>query len=279
MEAWARIARAEGAGRVGLVASGLVALPPALRGRVLRRAAQIAAGGEPALEARHVALLAALAASRRPGQGMHLPAGLRAWVEGELLVLAPAARGRAGATAQRNHTPELEPLELPVPGSVVVPGTGWRVRAELLDADGGSPPPGIAPGWSGEREVSRDMLSPAAGTAADVGRAETRAYLDADRAGRPLWVRTWRAGDRFRPLGMTGEKKLHDYFIDAHVPRAERPRILLVWGPTHLLWIAGHRLDDRVRITPATRHVLALRLEPADEAAEPLREAPSGERD
>jgi tRNA(Ile)-lysidine synthase len=55
--------------------------------------------------------------------------------------------------------------------------------------------------------------------------------------------------------------------VDAHVPRAERGRIPLVFGPDHLLWIAGHRLDDRVRITPATRHVLALRLEPALDAA------------
>ncbi len=266
-EAWASVAREDTAGRVALDAAGLMGLPGALRGRVLRRAATVVAGGEPALEARHVALLEALALGRRPGRGMHLPGGLRAWIEGETLVLAPRpvaerepGRGERsdGAGAHR----EMDPVRLRVPGSVVLPGTGWRVRAELLDADAGSPPPGIAPGWDGERDVSRDMLSPAEGTAAAVGRAETWAYVDADAAGQPLWVRTWRPGDRFRPLGMSGEKKLHDYFVDARVPRAERARIPLVWGPSHLLWVAGHRLDNRVRITPATRRVLALRLEP-----------------
>jgi tRNA(Ile)-lysidine synthetase-like protein len=136
------------------------------------------------------------------------------------------------------------------------------VRAALLEAGAGSPPPGVERPWRTGEAAVREGPRPTVGTAADSGSAQQRAYLDADAAGEPLSVRTWRAGDRFRPLGMSGEKKLHDYFVDAKVPRSERGRIPLVWGPRHLLWVAGHRVDDRARLTPGTQRVLALRLEP-----------------
>ena len=92
-------------------------------------------------------------------------------------------------------------------------------------------------------------------------------YLDADVAGDELLVRTWRPGDRFRPLGMAHEKKLQDYFADTKVPRALRSRIPLVCNRSHLLWIGGQRIDDRARLTPATRRVLALQIELLEESA------------
>ena len=77
-------------------------------------------------------------------------------------------------------------------------------------------------------------------------------------------MRGWQPGDRFQPVGMVGERKLQDFFVDAKVPRDERRRIPLVWGPRHLLWIAGHRIDERARLTETTQRVLALRLEALD---------------
>jgi tRNA(Ile)-lysidine synthase len=104
-----------------------------------------------------------------------------------------------------------------------------------------------------------------AGTPADLGRAEARVYLDGDVAGDELLVRAWRPGDRFRPLGMAREKKLQDYFADAKVPRALRGRIPLVFNQSHLLWVGGQRIDDRARLTQATRRILALQIEPLEE--------------
>jgi tRNA(Ile)-lysidine synthetase-like protein len=106
-----------------------------------------------------------------------------------------------------------------------------------------------------------------AGTPADLGRAESRVYVDADVAGDELLVRTWRSGDRFHPLGMAHAKKLQDYFADAKVPRALRSLIPLVCNRSHLLWVGGQRIDDRARLTPATRRVLALQIEPLEGSA------------
>jgi tRNA(Ile)-lysidine synthase len=97
---------------------------------------------------------------------------------------------------------------------------------------------------------------------AEIGRAETRVYLDASTIGEALTMRVWQPGDRFRPLGMRGEKKLQDYFSDAKVPRELRGRLPLVFSAEHLIWVAGLRIDDRVRLTPTTQAVVALQLEP-----------------
>jgi tRNA(Ile)-lysidine synthetase-like protein len=144
---------------------------------------------------------------------------------------------------------------LPVPGVVTLGALGWTIRAWLTDRPAGleaaepAAPAARAP-------FSR------AGTRADLGKAELRAYLDADRAGLPLGVRAWVPGDRLQPLGMQHTKKVQDYFTDAKVPRELRALLPIVVGPQHILWIGGQRIDERVRVTLATRHVLVLQLEP-----------------
>jgi tRNA(Ile)-lysidine synthase len=45
---------------------------------------------------------------------------------------------------------------------------------------------------------------------------------------KPLYVRSWKAGDRFRPAGMKGSKKVQDFFTDTKVPRYARKRIPIV---------------------------------------------------
>ena len=47
------------------------------------------------------------------------------------------------------------------------------------------------------------------------------------------------AGDRIRPLGLGGTKKLQDVFVDAKVPRAERSVWPLLTGRGRILWVPG----------------------------------------
>jgi len=44
----------------------------------------------------------------------------------------------------------------------------------------------------------------------------------------PLYVRSWRAGDRFQPKGLQGTKKLQDFFTDQKIPRRLRHKIPIV---------------------------------------------------
>jgi len=158
---------------------------------------------------------------------------------------------------------------LPIPGAIDIPALGWRLRTARierpagLEGDAPTPTDDITSDASGLPAVPALPPLAQAGTAAQLPRAELRVYLDADLVGPgPLVVRTWRPGDRFMPLGMEHEKKLQDYFADARVPRALRSQLPIVVGPAHILWIATQRIDQRARLTLATRHILALQCEP-----------------
>lgn len=87
-------------------------------------------------------------------------------------------------------------------------------------------------------------------------------FVDAHAIRGPLRVRFPRRGDRFRPLGMTGFKKLSDFFIDLKVPYHERARIPLLECERGIVWVCGYRLDDRFKVTAATQALLHLQLEP-----------------
>lgn len=84
------------------------------------------------------------------------------------------------------------------------------------------------------------------------------AIMDLDRVSFPLTLRSSKPGDRFRPLGLGGSKKLKDFFIDAKVPKSQRRQIPILCSKDHIIWVVGHRLDDRVRLTSDTSRLLRL---------------------
>jgi len=86
------------------------------------------------------------------------------------------------------------------------------------------------------------------------------ALLDFDDLDFPLTIRTFRPGDRFQPLGMEGEKKVKDLFIDCKIPALYRKRVPILFRGDRLLWIAGIRIDHRARLKPETRNILRAEL-------------------
>jgi tRNA(Ile)-lysidine synthase len=87
-------------------------------------------------------------------------------------------------------------------------------------------------------------------------RDEKTAYLDAEKLQFPLIIRNFRPGDRFVPLGMTGHKKIKDFFIDLKVPVEARTSIPLLVSDDKPVWICGYRIDERYKVTSKTRRVL-----------------------
>ena len=46
-------------------------------------------------------------------------------------------------------------------------------------------------------------------------------FFDADKLSFPLIIRPWRNGDKIRPLGMKGSRKISDILIDKKTPLIE----------------------------------------------------------
>jgi len=108
--------------------------------------------------------------------------------------------------------------------------------------------------------VRAEMLAmPQAGPKALLeGKPPEVEYLDAEQVMFPLYLRGRKEGDRIRPLGMEGEKKLQDLLTDAKVPRETRDQIPIVCDQYGLLWVVGQSIAHHARITERTSQVLAL---------------------
>jgi|GEM_PF-196352 len=90
------------------------------------------------------------------------------------------------------------------------------------------------------------------------------AYLDADKVRFPLVVRNFMPGDRFVPLGMKGNKKVKNFFIDLKAPSEIRALTPILTSGDKIVWVCGYRIDDRFKITAETKRVLKITLQPLD---------------
>lgn len=82
------------------------------------------------------------------------------------------------------------------------------------------------------------------------------AFIDADKLTWPLFVRNYQHGDKIKPIGMTGTKKLSDYFTDAKVPVHQRSQIKVLISAGKIIWVIGQVADDNFKITDSTKKVL-----------------------
>lgn len=121
--------------------------------------------------------------------------------------------------------------QLSVPGKIELPGRKI-IETEILP---------FFPDWR-KRAVKKEVC-----------------LCDADQVELPLTVRNREPGDRFIPLGMTGEKKLKDFFIDEKIPQTERNHTPLILDKRgRIIWLAGLRMDERFKITSNTNTILKL---------------------
>lgn len=84
--------------------------------------------------------------------------------------------------------------------------------------------------------------------------------MDMDRLTFPLILRHWREGEYFQPLGMTGLKKVSDFFIDQKYSIPEKENAWILASGDQLTWIVGKRLDDRFKINKDTRKILRITI-------------------
>jgi len=132
-----------------------------------------------------------------------------------------------------------EELHLKVPGKTAF--EGWNVLANIV-----------------REHVDAPTSRRAKSTRAKTRQSDLVAHIDLQKTGRNLCVRRRRRGDRFQPLGMNMLKKLHEFMVDAKIPRSWRDRIPIVCSPRQIIWVVGWRIDDRVKLTETGKEVLRL---------------------
>ena len=217
---WPTLARV-GRGDVGLSLERLRELPVSIARLSVRGAYAALTGGTIDLAAEHVEQVLALALSGRTGASAELPGGV--------VAVRSYREVRIGL-----GLPAVDPLPrdgvpLRVPGTTVV--GDWAVDVEVR-------------GTRCDRSTKHSL----------------HVDLDLEKAGTEIALRRRAHGDKMRPLGMQGSKKLQDIMVDAKVPRWERDAVPVLVSPTQILWVAGLVVCDGAAPDANTRRYLCLQL-------------------
>jgi tRNA(Ile)-lysidine synthase len=234
-ELWDEVVRQENKA-IHLDRKQIASLPIALQRQLLRAAVTKLAGDTRDIEASHIEAARSLL-NKPVGKRISLPHELVC--QGgynELVITSPARQSQLPPCP---FPPLSDEFFLKVPGKTVFPG--WNVIASIVGERVDSPP-------------SRGVLS----TNGETGQSNLIADFDLHETGTELFVRQRRPGDRFQPLGMNMPKKLYEFMVDAKIPRSWRGRIPIVCSPQQIIWVAGWRIDDRVKTTEASKEILRL---------------------
>lgn len=184
----------------------------------------------------------------RPG-GRNVTADRLAGLIGELREHSPISLGEGLTASLEGETlsiaPELEPsstfaVSIPAEGSSRIPEIGASVHLERVT----ELPSNLDGGTSQVFGIPPDLDS---------------SHLE-------FTVRSRLPGDRFRPLGMSGTRKLKDFLIDRRIPVSERDRLPLLVLGSQIIWVAGVEISEIFRAEPG-RDLFEVRIDYDDPAA------------
>lgn len=224
---WASLCREETSGRNVLDLLSVLSLHPAMQRRIFRFAIEKLTGNLLGIYAVHIETVFRWVNKAASGKSLQLPHGVRVIREGEHLIFSK------------------KPLSPAMPFHWDLPGPG-HYDLPLFDV------------CLSLQDISSNFFDE------KLRKSDFSALIDAQKVCWPLAIRSWKPGDRFRPLGFHGTKKLQDFFVDVKISRSERNRIPLLCDREKICWISGYRLDDRVKVTLQTRQVLVVKIRRKD---------------
>jgi tRNA(Ile)-lysidine synthase len=219
--------------RLGLTISELNQQPIAVRRRIIRKAIREMKGNLRRITFDHVACVCHLAQIGPVSGLLDLPDRIRIWRDRNVLTISKKEINlrRLDGISFFSATCEYEYL-LTEPGKIFVE----------------------------EAEVHISFTEIPNAQSLDLQFGHQVAFFDLDKVLFPLVIRNFRAGDRFWPLGSSGKQKLKKFFIDHKVSRIERTKCPIVLSQGKIIWVAGHRLDNAVKIGPRTQRIMKAEL-------------------
>jgi tRNA(Ile)-lysidine synthase len=220
--------------KISLVLHSFNQLPKAVKRRVIRKAIQGVKNDLRRITLQHIDAILNLIEKDRVSGRLNLP--------DNILVM----RNTAEVTIEKRtnvRTPQ-----------------NWR-KFQTCSTDYQYPIPAAGTVYIKEADVSINLCEIDVQDLPDFKETEANvAFFDLDRLLFPLLVRNLRPGDRFSPLGVNGTQKVKKYFINRKIPAAHRRICPLLLSGGNIIWIAGHRIDNAVKVSRQTRRVLKAEL-------------------
>lgn len=206
-------------------------LPLALKRRLVRKAIQGVKGDLKGISSAHIQDVLQLILKSQTGKRIDLPGTIEVLCLGDTIEVKRIQKTDPRILNEDKNAARWEG-HLVIPGETQVGRAGVLLQSEIIDPV--------------ELDISSNYLN--------------QAFLDFDKTGGEIKVRFFQPGDRLKPLGMTGTKKVKSLFIDEKVPREIRPGIpILTTGDNDIIWVYGTRIADLYRVTSDTRKVLFIK--------------------
>jgi tRNA(Ile)-lysidine synthase len=205
-----------------------LALPLSLRRRSLRRAIAQLRPSLADLGFRPLEQARLIAETGDVGAQASLPGGLVLSVGYNRLAIK---RGAAALPATAPQLPGPAAIELPIPGRVEL-ANNWIIEATEINA------------------IDLEQV--------EANQDPWLAFIDPGDA-QALHIRPRRPGERIQPLGMGGHSaKVKDLMINHKIDARLRPLWPLIASAGHPIWLIGHHIDQRARVTATSRRVIQL---------------------
>ena len=84
------------------------------------------------------------------------------------------------------------------------------------------------------------------------------ASLDWEKLNFPLKVRNRHEGDRYRPLGSPGRKKLKEIMRAKEIPHSLRDRNPVFLSGDEIVWVLGLPVAEKFKVTDNTREIFTI---------------------
>jgi tRNA(Ile)-lysidine synthase len=208
--------------------AALRGLHEALQRRIIKLLLEAAVASKNGIGYRHIE--AVLALSRKSDGrccSLDLPFGILVEREGALLRIRKEEERRARGRGRKMSQPLFE-YRVEIPTTIHLKEINKTIHFELI----GKP------------------------TLREMKEEPRKAFMDYECMNPPLILRNAVPGERIDLLGIGGKKKLKEYFIDQKIPKPLRKQIPLLVDSQSVVWIAGERISERVRVTEQTKRVL-----------------------
>lgn len=191
--------------------------PPAVQRRLLREGLRRWRGNLRRIRMDHIDALIDLLGPQSEGKRLCLPNRIGAERIGTRLRFSI----RPGRGCAPNHSPPDYLYEIPFPEknpcTISIPESGLVFHFALM---------------TGGDEPCRDAPDGSA------------VWFDADQVTFPLRIRNFRPGDRMRPSGLQGHRKIKKIFNDRKIPASQRHGTPLLVGGREILWVVGVRRSE-----------------------------------